>query len=769
MMIQPDDVYTIKGKVTDPNKEPLEYFTAMLIFTSDSGKMIGGAFVNGTFEFTEISHPPCSLQISCAGYQPVIIKLGQSHSSSFDVGTVEMLPSRIDEITVQSRRPVFTQKAGALQVQVSGTSLEDAGSLTDVLRMSPGLIVDSENNLTVVGKGSPVIYINDREIQDKAELETLRSNNILNIEINRMPSAEHSASGKAVVRIKTKEQLKDLISAEVYSNSYLAEKFSIINGGFIQGKYKNSSILTGGALVNQSGINLTKNYIINNLPSYQIENISSSILRPYVERQSLFTYFDQQIAQRHNLGIQFYQRHSTQSQTSETQQTAKKTNAAEIKRTLNKKNEQENKLSTLNINYHFNIDSLNVLTASTDFTRVNDQSDEGTSIFSEQNTSGEKENLTHNRNEYNIYSGKIDYKTSLFRRAQLKGGIKYSQVQNKGKVEFTRDKLTDEYFSTTDQIDDRISAAYLTANFETKKLSFSGGIRYELSSTSIQSKGEMISDSTYSHFFPAVVLTKNITKEQSVSISYTKKIDRPRYRELSSEVIYIDPLSYIMGNPLLKPSITHYFNLRIGALPNLTLSTEYRYEQNARIISTANDKQNPEIVKYLPENICNANYLSGIIDYSYAGKKFRGNLSIEMEKPFAEIPYLGNVRKIKKLSWGIQGNTDWRIRPNLSVFSQFHFFGSKETLMTYYYSRYNLTLGSNISFFKRRMILSVMANDIFNSNEKSWKSQYGNISAKYVPDYDYSWIRISIRYNFNKSFKGNLKDQSSNESELNRL
>ena len=107
---------------------------------------------------------------------------------------------------------------------------------------------------------------------------------------------------------------------------------------------------------------------------------------------------------------------------------------------------------------------------------------------------------------------------------------------------FKRDQLTDQFFSTNDRVHEHIAAAYFSVNHPKGTFTYEAGLRYEFTDTKITSDARNIADSTYSHLFPVIKLSKDFCNKQSITISYTKKINRPRYRELSSELNYM-PLS----------------------------------------------------------------------------------------------------------------------------------------------------------------------------------------------------------------------------------
>ena len=73
----------------------------------------------------------------------------------------------------------------------------------------------SEDGLEVLGKGSPIVYINGRLMRDDSELRRLRSDDIRDVEVINNPGAQYDATVRAVVRIRTKKQQGDGLSLDV--------------------------------------------------------------------------------------------------------------------------------------------------------------------------------------------------------------------------------------------------------------------------------------------------------------------------------------------------------------------------------------------------------------------------------------------------------------------------------------------------------------------------------------------------------------------------
>ena len=110
--------------------------------------------------------------------------------------------SLLESASISVIMPKTKLTGEGLQTNVRGSVLENAGTAKDVLSKTPGLI-KGQNGLEVIGKGSPLVYINGHKLTDATELDRLQSNEIQSIEVITNPGAQYDATVRAVVRIKT--------------------------------------------------------------------------------------------------------------------------------------------------------------------------------------------------------------------------------------------------------------------------------------------------------------------------------------------------------------------------------------------------------------------------------------------------------------------------------------------------------------------------------------------------------------------------------------
>ena len=117
----------------------------------------------------------------------------------------------LQEVVIKGGLPNTRLKAGAMVTRIEGTPLAQSGTLGEMLIKVPGM-TGSDEAPEVLGKGSPLIYINGRKMRDASELKRLHSEDIRDVEVINAPGAQYDAQVRAVVRIRTRKQQGDGLS-----------------------------------------------------------------------------------------------------------------------------------------------------------------------------------------------------------------------------------------------------------------------------------------------------------------------------------------------------------------------------------------------------------------------------------------------------------------------------------------------------------------------------------------------------------------------------
>ncbi|MCQ2077749.1 MAG: TonB-dependent receptor family protein [Bacteroidaceae bacterium] len=193
----------VKGIVLDAtNNEPLGFASVALI-NSDSVVVTGCmSDVDGHFEINA-QRGTYIIKVSFIGYKEVV-QTSHLTENTVDVGTISLHEdaTMLQAVEVRGHLPKTVLKGDAVVTNIEGTILEHTGNANDVLAKVPGMI-DNNGKLEVIGRGTPVYYINGRKITDDSELRNLMSEDINSVDVVSNPGALYGGDVRCIVRIKT--------------------------------------------------------------------------------------------------------------------------------------------------------------------------------------------------------------------------------------------------------------------------------------------------------------------------------------------------------------------------------------------------------------------------------------------------------------------------------------------------------------------------------------------------------------------------------------
>ena len=199
----------IKGRAIDGNtQKPVEFASVALLSAADSS-IVKGAITDtlGVFELTNLAEGSYIITISSIEYQkvfkgPLVINLTQNE---LNLGNLSLITDEklLAEVVVRGSRPVFEQKMGNIIVNVDSKMFKTSVNALEVMRRSPGLLVDMSGNISFRGT-SPKILIDGKDLrmsaeQEKNYLRSLTPEQIESIELMPNPPAKYEASFLTVI------------------------------------------------------------------------------------------------------------------------------------------------------------------------------------------------------------------------------------------------------------------------------------------------------------------------------------------------------------------------------------------------------------------------------------------------------------------------------------------------------------------------------------------------------------------------------------------
>lgn len=741
----------IKGVIFDNSKKTIDFCNVQILSTVDSSLIRGGAFLDGHYELKGISSGKYLLRISNVQYQTKDTLLNINSGINY-IAPIYLNELQLGEVVVYGNIPMLKQTNGNYILNIKDSYLRNEPTVNDILRKSPGVLVDNNLNISVFDKENTSIYINDKEIRSKAELELLQPERIESIEIIRNPSSRYSANTNAVILIKTIRNVDEIFNISLSNNFYIGRKYSdMINLSIVNRINKISNTFN----YNYSKFN---NRIYDQSDSYIFRNDTTYMSRKTTNHWSkashnLFYSLDYDINEKNIFGIQYVgfiiDDHSNRDN-------IQKIKSKEGNKTFVVDDKIDDFLHNINLNYKY------VFCANTNLQLLADYAISGQKMNSnvEDNSIIKKMNsgtFSFYKDKYHIFSTEAKF-NSFIKDIYYDFGFKYSYLMDKSVYEYQKE-------SQNNELNDQICGFFLSAKKQISSLSIGLGMRAEYTSSKINLGGDYSSISnSYWDFFPHINISNKFSDKFTASLAYSRKINRPSFSRLNPRYKYIDSLSYMVGNPILKPSYSNLIELNLG-ISKLNIGVSYSVINNYVTNVNMPESDDSDIIKYTYENLDKARFLTASLYYTYDYRKYSSMIGFIIKKPFVKITYLNTSYNVSKPICQIQYSGNLNLFKSTSITGSFIFRTSGEDATLKFKGFNNLSFGINQYLFDKKLLISATIMDIFNGYKtNNWENRTGNVLTIMDSDQDSRKFCLTIRYNFGTLNYNSVKKSANTES-----
>jgi outer membrane receptor for ferrienterochelin and colicin len=204
----------LKGQVADSTSKPLAYVTVSLS-REKAAQPLGTTYTDakGSFSFAAVDTGIYVVTVSHAGYAPQekTVRTGSDIAPlSFSLHPANAI---LQGITVTGRRPLVEQSDDKLTYNVENDPAAKTETAIDLLRKTPFVSVDGDNNVQVNGQSNFKVLLNGRETamfsqNVKEALKGFPGALISKIEVITSPSAKYDAEGVGgIINIITKKKV----------------------------------------------------------------------------------------------------------------------------------------------------------------------------------------------------------------------------------------------------------------------------------------------------------------------------------------------------------------------------------------------------------------------------------------------------------------------------------------------------------------------------------------------------------------------------------
>lgn len=787
----------VSGIVKDEKGKGLEKTTVSLLRAKDSSVIKLSVTNNdGLFSFQSVAGSYL-LSTSHVGYT-------NAYSKVFEVSAVDVIVPEINMakmsaelagVTVTAQKPIIEVKADKTILNVEGTINAVGYDALELLRRSPGVMIDKDDNVSLAGKNGVQVFIDGKPSPlsgtDLANyLKSLQSAQIEAIEIITNPSAKYEAAGNA-----------GIINIRLKKNKTFGTNGSV-NLGYVQGVYPKYN----------GGLNLNyRNKSINLFGTYNYNN-GKNLMKMNSVREQLDTLFDQKnrmlfLNNTHGFkgGLDYFINNKstigavvTGNIANNDFNTSGPMNfyyqpTGQLVKVLKATNNNDTKRDNVNtnLNYRYSVVGGTDLNIDADYGFFKIRSNQyQPNFYYDATGTNETSRVIYNMlspTDIDLYSLKTDYEQN-FKGGRLALGGKIGIVNTDNDFQrydvFTNSKVLDTAKSNRFQYKENINALYANYNKQLKTgVMFQLGLRAENTNLTGTSTGFKKSgsnwadyDSTfkrnYTDLFPSAALTFNKNPMKQWTLAYSRRIDRPAYQDLNPFEFKLNEYTYMKGNIDLRPQYTNSFS--ITNIYKYRLTTKLNYSHVKDIFAQIPDTAAGESTKgFLQKrNLAKQDVWSFNVSYPFQKKWYSFFATANANYSHYQADYGGGNRKVnlKVFSWTYFMQNSFKLGKDWTgELSGLYISPSVWQGIIRSKAMGTVDIGLGKTLFKGKANLKMAVSDVFQTMKWGGTTDFTGVNSTFSGQGEMPQFKLNFNYRFgNSQVKAARQRKSAIEEETKR-
>jgi outer membrane receptor for ferrienterochelin and colicins len=799
----------VTGNVLEKTtKQPLEYAT-ITFFMPGNTKPVAGGITDSKGQFdVDINAGTYDIKIEFISFQPTEIK-SKALAENTSLGTVLLSEdiTQLQEVVVRAEATTVDIKLDKKVYNVGQDLMVKGGTVSDVLDNIPSVTVDADGTIALRGNDNVRVLIDGRPSNAINIAEALRqipADAIDKVEVVTNPSARYdSEGGGGLLNIILKKGKNQGINGTLIGTWGNPESYGV--SGNINYKTEDFNLFTttGYNYRVNPGKGMTNTEYLND------DGSTRNFINERRDNERLNKGFNT------NFGFDWY-----------LDKTTAWTNSINLRRYSG-----ENPERVFYDNFDANHDFL-----FTDF-RFNDQRSNSTDFeyntnfvknfkkdghkltfdgsFSQDRDTDKSDinfplEKTFNNQIQDRNTIKADYVLPFGKDDDSQFEFGYKGDFNRLLTDYRVDSLeiaTGAYlpnyqFTNKLEYKEKINALYTQYGTKIKKFSVLLGMRWEHSNIDInQLTTQDFNNKQYNNFFPSAFLTYEISNESSVSLNYSRRISRPRGRQINPFSNYSSNINIFQGNPELDPAFTDAFDLGyLKRWKKLTLSTSayvnkttdafqfIRKESGDFVITpqgepdviengeyiTIND--GPDIITPIiltsPINLATEYRMGFEFTLNYTPFKWwRLNsnfnfFAVNTRGDYTYTDFQGNEQTQNfdnnATSWFTRLTSKVTLPYKIDWQTNLTYNGPQDNAQGRSRGQFGMNLGFSKDFFKEKATLTLNVQDVFNSRKRIVETNLDSFNSYSEMQWRVRQITVSLTYRFNKK-KDNKERQPRQE------
>ena len=610
----------VTGQVKDAAGNGVATATVMLQNAKDSSlAKTAVSTSSGNYEFPAIKAGRYFIRVTATGMQKAstpVFEVKDNETATAPSISLQPAAKSLQGVTVTSQKPMVEVRADKMIVNVEGTINAVGNDALELLRKSPGVLVDKDDNLSLSGKNGVQVYIDGKPsplggADLAAYLKSLQSSQIESIEIITNPSAKYEAAGNAgIINIKLKKD-KTIGTNGSVNAGYNIGTYAKYNGGIALNHRNKKMNLFGNYNYNQ-GLN-ESNFSLYRVQTDSIFDQNSKLTQRNKYGNNFKTGVDFFINKKSTFGIVVNGNISASNIFTEGPMKIiyRPTNTVSRLLLANGDNDTKRSNVNFNMNYRYAVTGGAELNLDADYGFFNIRTHQYQPNDYYDGTTNVKLNSniyrTVSPTDIDIFALKGDYEQN-FKKGRLGYGGKIGVVNTDN--DFARwniynnsGEVYDKDASNRFRYNENINAAYINYNKAFKGFMIQAGLRAENTTSKGRTTGLKYNGSayvdldttvkrSYTDFFPSGAITFNKNPMKQFGITFSRRIDRPVYQDLNPFEFKINDYTYMKGNTQLRPQYTNSVGLTYTYKYRLNFALNYSHVKDifAQIPDTLGSK-----------------------------------------------------------------------------------------------------------------------------------------------------------------------------------
>ena len=755
-------------------KDSVTNATIQLYSLPDSSLIASQVSKPGSNKFSVKPFTKYFIEVSAIGFETKDKTITTSNKPLSITIELKSKNDTLNTVTVVAKRPLMKQEDDKTIVDAEVIANSSTNAY-EVLEKTPGAVVDQDGNVYLNSSTPATVYINGREMRMSTDdiaalLKSLPAGSVSRIEIIRTPSAKYDASNSGgIVNIVLKKGIKIGTTGSV-NFRYDQGVYGTTSAGFSL----NKSI---GKINSYLSYQYTHRNYFDDIQSNRVVDTDSLLKQSSITKYSVTTNyvgggidvgFNKKLDVAYDLRLTANNNGSNATSSNDISNTATQT---EFYQSFTPISNNGNSLFVGNsLSAKYKIDSLG-----------SEWDNELDYTYSKSNNLQQYTNtyqLPLSPNEYgygntrtsaNIFDIKSDLSLKLKHQFLLETGFKISNANNGNNALYflqTGNAPTqiDPYQTDTFTYKENIDAIYVQLTKTYHAIIFKAGLRYE--NTDIVGNQLVPTDTSFSikrnDLFPYFYIKKNLFKVLDYplvgNIIYRKSITRPGYDALNPSPKFVDPFTYNVGNPNLKPQFTT--NYEINATYNDFPVFAVGVNNTSDVFSQVTYQNDTTKIAYRTyDNLGKYKEMYGRL---FGGLPAGGKYFMYVGAQYNYIQYNGTYGGLplnfSRGSWTFFTGHELKATPtlrfNLNAWMYVNGFRAFNELKTL--GQLNLSVTKTL--LKKKLSVILSGNDILKTNKSVFTLKQGDVQVNGTRVQDSQRIGLTLRYNFGIAPKEDKKE-----------